>query len=278
MPRVKPNSRYYSTNKRRDNPPLRRAVTLGLAGCVLFGGIVLLWNNGWPQRQAQRAVDALLGLTAYAGLSLQEVNIEGRDHISKDDLLGALQVARGMPILAFDRHAMMERLQALPWLSDAVIERRWPDTLIVRLIEREPLARWQYQGHVQVIDRDGVVIRTASAKEFADLPLIVGAGGAERAYELLALLAPYPQIHKVLRAAICIGERRWDLQLEPGVTIRLPEDREADGLRRLVTLLNDPQILTREVQAVDLRFPDRLIVERPPGSGATKTASGATKL
>jgi len=82
----------------------------------------------------------------------------------------------------------------------------------------------------------------------------------------------------VLRAAICVGERRWDLQLEPGVMVRLPEGKEAFGLRKLSTLIADPQILSREVQSIDLRLPDRMTIERPISSIAnTKTAKTVLK-
>lgn len=281
MSRVK-NAKLYSgdgKSRSRGAQPWQRPALIALAASIVIGGGILLVQSGWAQRQAQRVGNSMLALTADLGFSLQSVTIEGRDHIGKDELLTALQVERGMPVLALDRHVMATRLQQMPWLANATIERQLPGTLLVRITERQPLARWQYQNQLRVVDREGAPITGASIKDFADLPLIVGAGAGERAYELLAALADYPAIQKVMRAAICVGERRWDLQLEPGVMVRLPEGKEVEALKKLSTLLNDPQILSREVQAVDLRLPDRMIIERPPSSipATTKTAKGGLK-
>ncbi len=281
MSRVK-KAKLYSGNgssRGRGLKPWQRPALIALAASAAAVGMIALWESGWMQRQAQRAGNGALAATASLGFSLQSVTIEGREHTGKDELLTALQVERGMPVLALDRHVMASKLQQLPWLASATIERQLPDTLLVRITERQPLARWQYQNQLRVVDREGAPIAGANVKDFADLPLIVGAGAGERAYELLAALADYPAIQKVMRAAICVGERRWDLQLEPGVMVRMPEGKESEALKKLSTLLTDPQILSREVQAVDLRLPDRMIIERPPSSipATTKTAKGGLK-
>ena len=115
-------------------------------------------------------------------------------------------------------------------------------------------------------------------KDFAALPLVVGAGAGERAYALLAALAEYPNIRKIMQAAVCVGERRWDLQLEPGVTVQLPEGKEAEGLRKLNNLLAESQILSRTVQSVDLRLPDRIAIEKiSDDKPATKTAKSSKR-
>ena len=87
----------------------------------------------------------------------------------------------------------------------------------------------------------------------------------------------YPAIQQALRAAIYVGERRWDLLIEPGVTVKLPEGKETAGLKRLDKLMQEQQILTRDVQTVDLRFPDRLIIERPVSTPASKSAKNTLK-
>lgn len=277
MSRIKAKRKSGAVLRKTSSYPVR-AIAIGLAAVVMLGSGWLLWANGWPQRQAERAGNAVLALTAQAGFSLEQVNITGRQHIDRDALLETLQVERGMPILALDKTDMIARLQTIPWLADATIERQLPNTLLVRLTEREPLALWQFRNQITVIDRQGAVIHAVPASDFATLPLVVGAGAAEEAATLLQNLQDYPQIRQVLRAATRIGERRWDLLLEPGVTVRLPDENETIGLRRLATLLHDPQILNREVQTVDLRFPDRMVLERSPGSTpATKTASGNRK-
>lgn len=279
MSRVKPKARLYATG--RKPPPKRRLPGLGRIGMMLAvmliagGSATFAWRVGWPQQQVMRLADAAFQTTARAGLALHDVVVEGREFTGADELMAALQVRRGMPILAFDRASALQRLEQLPWLSGVVIERRLPDMLYVRLQERQPMARWQIRNRVHVIDRDGKAILPASAQNFTDLPLVVGEGAADHALDLVIALAAHPKIHDILRAATRIGNRRWDLTLTPGVTVRLPEAPPAEGLKRLATLMEEQQILARDITAIDLRIIGRTAIERASGNGAnTKTAGG----
>ncbi|MEQ1865662.1 MAG: cell division protein FtsQ/DivIB, partial [Micropepsaceae bacterium] len=61
-------------------------------------------------------------------------------------------------------------------------------------------------------------------------------------------------------------ERRWNLRLDNGVEVRLPEEGATAALGELVRLDREEKILSRDIKAIDLRFPDRFIVKLPPGS------------
>jgi cell division protein FtsQ len=72
-----------------------------------------------------------------------------------------------------------------------------------------------------------------------------------------------------MTAAVRVGERRWDVHLEPDVIARLPEKDIDDALKRLSDLITDKKILERNVAAIDLRLPDRLVIE--PVGGVNKS-------
>src|SRR3546814_5079914 len=62
----------------------------------------------------------------------------------------------------------------LGWVKDARISRRLPDTLVVDIVERDPVAVWQHDGQLHLIDVTGVVLQSVSAGAMPDLPLVVG--------------------------------------------------------------------------------------------------------
>src|SRR5437762_728813 len=78
------------------------------------------------------------------------------------------------PLLAVSPSEAKTQLEALPWVRSAAVERRLPDTLHIRLVERQPLAFWQRQGKLVLIDRDGVVITGDRLERFPGLVVIVG--------------------------------------------------------------------------------------------------------
>ena len=139
--------------------------------------------------------------------------------------------------------------------------RRLPDTVRVEIRERQPFALWQHNKRLHVIDRSGVVITAERLGRFGALPLVVGRGADDRAAEIVDLLAAEGAIAARVAAAMLVGERRWNLRFDNGVEVRLPELESALALRRLDALQTSHAILDRKLRAIDLRLPDRLIVQ-----------------
>ena len=113
---------------------------------------------------------------------------------------------------------------------------------------------------MSVIADDGTVLEPFVAPSLIRLPLVVGRGAETRAKEFLALLDRYPQLRDLVRAAVLVGERRWNLRLKNGIDVRLPETDVAAALERLVALDREKNLITRDIVAIDLRLPDRVTV------------------
>ena len=250
-----------------------------LAAVLVFGGTGWMWSSGWIQRSLERTELALLAATADAGLELDDVLVEGRKRTARSVVLETLGVVRGQPILAFDPHAAKARLERLPWIRGAAVERRLPDVIHVRLVERQPLARWQNQGRIAVIDRRGEVIPGADPRSFARLLVVVGEGAADRTPDLLAMLNGEPELRSRVSAAVWVRGRRWNLRLDDSIDVRLPEQNPGAAWAELARAQREHGVLRRDVAVVDLRLPDRLVVRttseaaprRAPGRGGEET-------
>lgn len=237
-----------------------------LGGVVLSvgGAIALVLTSGMVQRAAGEAAGGLGVWLADAGLALGRIEIEGRVHTSDAALLAAVGAQRGAPILSIDPDAVRERLRAIAWVRDAEVRRRLPGTLEIRLVERTPFAIWQHQGTHVVIDRDGVVLAESGLQQFGPLPLVVGAGAAPRAAEILDLVARTPAVNERFRAAVRVADRRWNIRLSSGADVLLPEGAEAPALERLSSLQASHALLDKGLAAVDMRLPDRLVLRPLP--------------
>lgn len=266
---AKPQAKQPGNQQRRRPTPraLRLSLRIGAAALALLlvatAGL-MAWTTGWVARTADAARDAALAVTARAGFSLQEVLVVGRYRTDGAALLEALGIDRGDPILAIDPHAARDAIIALPSVRTASVERRLPDTVIIRLAEREPLAIWQNGGRHQVIDTHGVVLAGFDPAAHADLPMVVGADAPEHAAAFLAALEGRPEIAARTLAATRIGARRWDLALDNGITVHLPTGGVADALDRLAGLSALDRVFERDVLEIDLRLPDRITVRASP--------------
>jgi len=259
----------YAVDRRR-----RAIVAAGAGTAGIVATAAWLTVNGWFAQQIESTGRAALEATARAGLKVEDVLVEGRRRTARSAILESLGVARDTPILALDPHAARRRLEALPWVRRATVERRLPDTVFVRLVERRPLAVWQYRGRLAVIDEDGAVIPGARAEAFADLPLVVGKDAPADARALIAMLDSEPDLRRRVIAAVRMRARRWDVQLEGGVSVRLPEDDPARAWTELARIEREHAILARDVITIDLRLPDRLIVRTAPGAKLRRNDTG----
>jgi cell division protein FtsQ len=239
------------------------------AGWIAFGLIVVLFGygivhsaapGGWLANARERFGRA----TAVAGLRVTEIRIEGRANTPEPLLRAAIGVSPGDAILGFSLADARTRIETLTWVEHATVERRLPGTIVVKLDERRPFAVWQNQGKFALIDRDGQLVTDQDVSQFRHLPLVVGTGAPGAATALLDALMAHPGLQSRVIAAVRVGERRWNLRLNTGADILLPEGHEAAALDRLQQLQTDHALLDRPLQVVDLRLPDRLVIRPKP--------------
>lgn len=210
--------------------------------------------------------DKTLAKTAQAGYRVANVYIEGRHYTDVQSLKAIISVQKGDPLFAFDVDKAQGLLEQLSWVRYAEVKRQLPDTIYVRLIEREPFALWQRGGRLSVIDAAGVVLTDQRAAEFAHLIVLAGEGVPERARDFLTMLEAEPGLYAQSEAATLISARRWDLTLKNGIVVKLPEADLGLALRNLARAQEESALLEKDIAGVDLREPDRLIVETKPGA------------
>jgi cell division protein FtsQ len=205
--------------------------------------------------------DARNALANSAGFRITTVAINGRRQLSQDEVLAVGGVNGRSSLLFLDAAAVRDRLKANPWISEATVLKLYPGELRIDIVERTAFALWQRDGRLSVISDDGAVLEPYVARRFLSLPLVVGKGAETRARDFLALLARYPRVNSVTKAAVFVGERRWNLRLKDGLDIRLPENEVGNALATLSTLDKEERLFSRDIVAVDMRLSDRLTVQ-----------------
>ncbi len=254
----------------------RRRMWTGAAILAVAGGVTLTTLAVSPEdgRLVDLAADTFARLSAATGLTIEEILVVGRTETPRQALIQALGTGFGAPILALDLEAARQRLLALPWVRAADIERILPDTLIIRLNERQPVALWQHQGRFTLIDRSGETIVQAKEMNPRNLIVVVGDGAPAHTGQLLAMLATEPELQRQIKAGVWVGGRRWNLHLEDGVTVLLPEDNPAAAFARLAEYQHTHALLARNIASIDMRFADRLILQPREAKDGEKPSHG----
>jgi cell division protein FtsQ len=267
MPRIARGPRNSVTDRpgrlklllRRQKKLLRPAGWVAFAGVIVVVGLLAI-RSATPGGTLSSLRERLGSATASAGLRVTNLVIEGRANTPEPLLRAAIGVSKGDPILGFSLEAARQRVETLSWVDHATIERRLPGTVVVYLQERRPFAIWQNQGRFVLIDRNGQLGAHQDLAEFHQLPLVVGTGAPAAAALLIDALTDRPELQRRITAAVRVGERRWNLRLNNGADVMLPEGHEVEALDRLMQLQQQHALLDRPLAAIDMRLGDRLVV------------------
>ncbi len=233
------------------------ATVLLLMGSAGFGIV----KGGHLEEFTSALSDTRNAVANSAGFRITAVAINGRKQLTQDEVLAIGGVNGRSSLLFLDAAAVRDKLKGNPWIAEATVLKLYPGELQIDIVERSAFALWQQGGRLSVIADDGAVLEPYMSRRFISLPLVVGKGAETRAKDFLALLARYPQVRSLTKAAVFVGERRWNLRLRDGLDIRLPEQDVGNALAALSKLDKEDRLFSRDIVAVDMRLPDRLTVQ-----------------
>jgi cell division protein FtsQ len=244
-----------------------RRVSSWLLGAMLLAFLLAVLVAFRVPQMAGIAIGETVG---HAGFTVRRIEPKGLNRLPPMEVYRAAQTQMGRAMPLVDLEATRHQLLRFGWVKDARVSRRFPDTLLVDIVERHPAAIWQHNQRLTLIDREGVVLQPVDLSAMPDLPLVIGPAANQHASELNQLLDAAPELKTLLSGATWVGDRRWDLQFHSGETIALPEgvDAAARALADFAKRDRKFQLIGRGLVRFDLRIPGKMIVRwtREPGS------------
>lgn len=239
----------------------RRQLGIG-GGAVLAIALLVMIAMGVPQR----LWTSFVVWTAAQGWEVRHVELTGAREQERLAIYAAVLNGPTNAMLATDLDEVRDRLRTLPWVADASVQRRLPDTLVIEVKERKPVALWQYRQRLAAIDITGRVLSRERLERWNELPILVGAGANTRVHDALELIATTP-LGRDVNAAVFVGARRWDLRFKSGETLALP-DQPGQAKAALASFARldgqgPERLLGGRFTRFDMRLPGRMIVAGP---------------
>lgn len=252
---------------RREQQMLRRCERISRGGLALFTVATLLgsvsYGGHWPvvRSAIEQTPDAIASMV---GFRVQQIVVSGQMALTTQEIVDAVGLDATRSIVFLDVNIARDQLLALPLVETASVRKYYPGRVEITVTERQPFAVWQHGGDFIVISQDGTGIDTVRDGRYAALPLVVGAGADKAAGEFLPLLARYPDVVRETYGAVRVGERRWNLRLNNGVDVKLPEEGVESALEHVADLLQDGDLLQRDLVYIDVRDVAHTIVRLTP--------------
>ena len=245
---------------------VQKGLTVALVAVFILGAYSVAHYSGINER-IKTEVAAAVG---KAGFEVKRVEVSGVNRIDELKVYEITLAQKDRSMMLVDIDAVRDDLLADGWIKDARISRRLPDTLVVDIIEREPVAVWQNQGQLSLIDKTGYPLEKITREEIPDLPVIVGKKANLQFTQLDALLDVAPALRPMVTGATWIGNRRWDLEFDSGETLALPEGEQtaSAALLNFARMDGVNRLLGRGVVHFDLRDAERAYLRMPPKPAA----------
>jgi cell division protein FtsQ len=241
---------------------------LTILHAIIIGGYLDYPNSPWLRVPGK--------LSSFVGMAADDIRINGLVHQEPETVLAALGIKPGGSLVGFDAANAKSFLEDLDWVSSAKVQRLFPNQLEISVVERVPFAVWQRGGSYYVIDETGSAMSNLAPGSMTSLPLVTGEGAQTEVKGLVNQLEATPDLLLKLKAAARVGQRRWNLYLDNGITILLPENDVAAALAQLQALEGRQHLLSKGVRIVDLRFSGRVIVAIAEINDASADMSTAT--
>ena len=250
---------------------LARVLTWGALGLLTYGVV------NWVAAQPWFALHNIDVKTPMAHVTEAQIRLVAERRV------------RGT-FFTVDLERVRSSLEKLPWVREARVERRWPDTLVVSLVEHVPLARWN----------DNALVSEAGEVFVAALnqPLPRLSGPAESSAEVVTAYRSYQAALTTLGMTIdelrLSPRRAWRIRLDNGMQIALGREQSEMRLARFVafyprvfappsavqsvaessvTGIPNESAPTVHPVTVDLRYPDGFAVRMPRGVSPFKSST-----
>ncbi len=201
-------------------------------------------------------------VTADNGMVLENVIIEGHSNLLPSDIAVSLNADVGTPILSINLDKVREDLTKNQWVKNALIERRFPNTIYIGITERIPIVIWQNDKKLYLVDEEGSVISPHDITKFVGLIHVIGSDAPIYGYSLKKALEKDNTLRKRVVSCVRYGERRWNLILEQDITVKMPEYDFDRAYKYLSELNENNKLFDQNYKVIDLRDKEKYFLEK----------------
>jgi len=263
-----PSRLAYRANRLWLTPGFRFLLRAGLPAALTFGAAAFWFAQ---ETNRQNVIDTI----AEVRRSVEErpefmvklMAIDGASETVAADIRALVPIE--FPITSFDLDLpeIQNTIEELDAVSRADLRIKPGGILQIDVAERLPALVWRRADGVEMLDRTGHRVAVLNARsDRPDLPLVAGDGAQFAVAEALDILNAAGPIKRRLRGLVRVGERRWDVVLDRGQRIQLPEVQPVRALEQVIALDRAQELLERDLTVVDLRNPRRPTLRMAPAA------------
>lgn len=226
--------------------------------------------------------------------SPNDVVIAGNRYATSGEILNALglppagsKITANVFVLSLDE--MRNRVEAIPWVKSATLTRAFPHRILVRVVEREPIAYVNVNGGLKLVDAEGVILEKPERGDFT-FPVITGLDAASDADDRRSRIAMYQNLMKQLSqdpspSGWLVSEvdlsdaddlKAVLVQGDDSILVHFGHEQFAERFHDFQSLVPEMRKTNPKIGSVDLRYRNQVVVSSPSASGKGAAAQSGT--
>jgi cell division protein FtsQ len=220
------------------------------------------------------SVGSLAGLTWALDRPISVISMDGAfQRVSPGEVQKAVAPFTHAGFMSADLDRIQRAVESVPWVDHARVQRRFPNSLHVTVVEESAMARWGESG---LLNTRGELFVRQAAHVPAELPRLSGPDGTESQVAQRYLAVQGRMLEAGLRiAALRLDERgAWEMDLDSGVTVRLGRREVDERLDRFIHTAS--QVIAHrlnDINYVDMRYSNGFAIGwRTPAAPAAAPA------
>ncbi|MBW2060182.1 MAG: FtsQ-type POTRA domain-containing protein [Deltaproteobacteria bacterium] len=166
---------------------------------------------------------------------VKKVILKDLNQVSQKEVLDLTGLDKPVNILALKLRNMAENLRSHPWISDVNLARKMPDTIIIEVEERRPMALIRL-GELYYLDRSGTPFQKVNPEDKIVLPIIAGFSRMDFVKRPESV---HQELQDVFQFLVVVGERNDRFRLENIAEISF------DSVRGLTLFTREPKLEVR---------------------------------
>ena len=225
--------------------------------------LVWTFKYGGNEKIAEFAYNRTNKFLISFGLRIESVEIKGNKTVPTGMILEKIFSSLGdittKSIILLDLDRMKEEITSIGWVETVDIKKKLPGKIIINITERSPKLLWQNSGKVWLADEFGHLLTEKIEKRYIYLPIVIGYDSAKDIPDLYNIITSSKKLFGMIKGASKIGNRRWDITLNNGIKIKLPEENARASWMKLEELVSKNSLFSKNINYIDMRIEDQII-------------------
>ena len=221
-----------------------------LMGSGFFGATIIVAIFFWLEKS-----QPFDWVSRYFNRPIVAVNIESSfQYLNRNASESLIEPHLTETFIDLNIKQLKASVEAHSWVDQAIVRRQWPDTLIIKIIEQKPIARW---GGQEYLSQKGEVFTHESYVDLSHLPMLQASKKyTERVLKHYLVMSKMLLDYDLKASTIVMDDAlSWLLNFDNGIELKVGKDHVLNKLKRFIGVYDMMKIDEQaKIKAVDMRY------------------------